>query len=431
MAALNETHDPSRRSWVDAANRAGADFPIHNLPFGVFHRDGERPRGGVAIGDRVVDLAAAAGAKLFSGTAAEAAQAASGSALNDLMALGNGPASALRAQLSDLLREGGRDRARVEVFLVPMNEARLDLPAQVGGFSDFLCSVYHTRRMGGGERPLPPAYQYLPIAYNSRPSSVRVSPEIRRPKGEFRSPDGKVQYGPEPSLDFELECALVIGAGNALGESIPIAQAEAHIFGYCLLNDWSARGIQFWETQPLGPFLGKSFSTSISPWIVTAEALAPFRGPAFPREPNDPPTLPHLALADPATAGLHIGLEAFLLTPRMRARGLAPARLTVTNTRHLYWTFAQMVTHHASNGCNLRPGDLLASGTVSGPTDDSRACIGELNSRGTATIPLPNGESRIWLEDGDEVIFRGRAEKPGHAGIGFGECRGVIVPAEA
>ena len=220
--------------------------------------------------------------------------------------------------------------------------------------------------MGGGERPLPPAYQYLPIAYNSRPSSVRVSPEIRRPKGEFRSPDGKVHYGPEPSLDFELECALVIGAGNALGDSIPIAQAEAHIFGYCLLNDWSARGIQFWETQPLGPFLGKSFSTSISPWIVTAEALAPFRGPAFPRETNDPPTLPHLALADPATAGLHIGLEAFLLTPRMRERGVAPARLTVTNTRHLYWTFAQMVTHHASNGWDLRPGDLFASGTVSG-----------------------------------------------------------------
>jgi fumarylacetoacetase len=432
MPQLDATHDPARRSWVESANRPDSDFPIQNLPWGVFRRAGEPARGGIAIGDRIVDLKAAAAAKLFSGAATEIAQAASAPTLNDAMALGNRAAGALREQLSDLLRADGPERQRLESraheFLVPMSAAAMQLPAAIGAYSDFLSSIFHTGRMGRNN--LPPSYKYQPIAYNSRASSVRVSGEtIVRPKGEYRVAEGDVRYGPEPSLDFELELAVVVGPGNALGAPIPVARAADHIFGYCLLNDWSARGIQRWESQPLGPFSGKSFSTSISPWIVTGAALAPFRVPAFARAAGDPAPFPHLSdAADREEGGLAIALEAHWRTAAMRGRGAAPVRVTRTNADQLYWTFGQMLTHHAANGCNLRPGDVLASGTVSGPTDDSRACIAELNDNATTALALGD-EKRLWLEDGDEIVFRARAERAGHVAIGFGECSGVIGPA--
>ena len=432
MVQLNATHDPTRRSFVAAANAPGTDFPIQNLPFGVFRRGDAAARGGVAIGDRIVDLAVGAKAGLFSGDAAEAARAASGPALNPLFALGARHASALRAQLSDLLRADAPDRSRIEALgdrlLVPMNGAVLELPARIGAFTDFLCSIFHAGRMISG---LPESFKYLPIAYNSRASSVVVSgTKLRRPNGEFRAPGGEVRFGPEPSQDFELELGAFIAAGNALGTPLPIAGAAQEIFGYCLLNDWSARAIQSWETRPLGPFLGKSQGTTISPWVVTAEALAPFRCAAFKRDDGDPKPLPHLySETDQEEGGIDLAMEAYILTPRMRERGEAAARVTATNFKHMYWTFAQMVTHHMSNGCNLQPGDLLASGTCSGPSDDSRACLAELSARGSVDIPLANGEVRRYLADGDEVIFRARAARDGHVAIGFGECRGRIEPA--
>lgn len=432
MPKLDATHDAKRRSWIESANRPDSDFPIQNLPWGVFRNIGETARGGIAIGDRIVDLKAASAAKLFSGEAAEIAQAASAPTLNDAMALGNRAAGALREQLSDLLRGDGPDRSRLEgradAFLVPMSAATMQLPAAIGAYTDFLSSIFHTGRMGRNN--LPPSYKYQPIAYNSRASSVRISGEtIARPKGEYRTAEGEVRYGPEPSLDFELELAVFVGSGNALGAPIPVARAADHIFGYCLLNDWSARGIQRWESQPLGPFSGKSFSTSISPWIVTGAALAPFRVPAFARSAGDPAPFPHLShAADREEGGLGIALEAYWRTAPMRSRGTPSARVTATNADQLYWTFAQMVTHHAANGCNLRPGDLIASGTTSGPTDDSRACIAELNDNATTALTLGD-EKRLWLDDGDEVVFRARAERAGHAAIGFGECSGIIGPA--
>ncbi len=432
MAKLNETHDPKRRSFIAAANAPDTDFPIQNLPFGVFRRGGETARGGVAIGDRIFDLADGVKAGLFTGDGAEAARAAAGPALNPLFALGTRHASALRAQLSELLRADGPEQSRVERMadrlLVPMSAATLELPCHVGAYTDFLCSSFHAGRMASG---LPEPFSYLPIAYNSRASSVIVSgTPVRRPNGEFRTPTGEVRFGPEPAQDFELELALFIATGNAVGTPLHIDSAAQQIFGYCLLNDWSARGIQIWESRPLGPFLGKSQGTTISPWVITAEALAPFRCAAFTRPDGHPKPLPHLfSETDQAEGGIDLALEAFILTPRMRQAGAAPSRVTNTNFKHIYWTFAQMVTHHMSNGCNLQPGDLVASGTCSGPTDDSRACLAELSARGTADIRLANGETRRYLEDGDEVIFRARASRDGCVSIGFGECRGRLEPA--
>jgi fumarylacetoacetase len=438
MARLNQTHDPARRSWVESANRADGDFPIQNLPLGVFRRDGEKPRGGVAIGDRIVDLSAALEAGLFAGEVAEAARAASGPRLNPLLARGNDAAGALRARLSDLLRADGPERARIEAMaervLVPMAAARLELPVEIGGFSDFMMSIYHTERGGRISRPdnpLPANFKSVPIGYNSRASSIRVSGEaVRRPNGQYRDSDGSIAFGPSRWLDFEMEVGVFIGTGNAWGEPIPITAAGDHIFGFCLLNDWSARDLQRWESAPLGPFLAKSLGTTISPWIVTAEAMEPYRIPAFRRAAGDPAPLPYLtSAADQAEGGYDLALEASILTGRMREEGAAPHRVTATSFRHLYWTVAQMVTHHASNGCNLEPGDILASGTVSGPSDESRACMFELSANGKEPVRLPNGETRPWIEDGDEVIFRARAARQGCAAIGFGECRARIAPA--
>lgn len=434
MIQLDRSHDGAARSWEPSANREGTDFPVQNLPLGIFRRRGEPDRAGVALGDFVVDLAVLREAGLLAGDAAAAAAAAAGPTLNPLLAQGRGPARALRLALFDLLGEGGagsgRAKALRERLLVPIAEAELALPAAIGGFTDFLTSADHTLRMG--RNALPPAFTQIPIAYNSRASSVRVSgEEVRRPNGVWREVEGeKVAFGPEPWLDFELELGAFVAGENALGAPIPIEAAADRLFGYCLLNDWSARRIQFLESM-LGPFLGKSLSTTISPWIVTADALLPFAVAARPRPEAERP-LPHLSSADDQEhGGLDIVMDALLSTAAMRARHEPPHRLTRAGFRLMYWTFAQMLTHHASNGCNLRPGDLFGSGTVSGPTDDSRACLAEISQRGTVAFVLPGGEERTWLEDGDEVIFRARASREGFASIGFGECRGRIAPAPA
>jgi fumarylacetoacetase len=432
MARLNATHDPRRRSWIPSANQPETDFPIQNLPFGIFWYAGREPRGGVAIGDCIFDLSAAVEASLFVDHAAQAARAAAGSTLNPLMALGAGPVSALRAGLSDLLREDGPDRRSVEgiadSLLIPMTAAHMQLPATIYNFTDFVCSSFHALRIPRKplDSSLPPVLSHMPVAYHGRASSVRISGgDVCRPNGQSKSPEGSVQFGPSKTLDFELEIGAFIGPGNALGSPIPIERAAAHVFGYCLLNDWSARDVQFWESM-LGPFLSKSLSTTISPWVVTAEALEPFRTPIFRPSPDHPAPLPYLDFAaDRLEGGMDIELEAYVQTSRMRQRGERPARIVTTNFRFAYWSLAQMVAHHTSNGCNLQPGDLLGSGTVSGPTDDARACLLEYES----PLQLPNGEERQYLEDGDEVVLQARARREGYVPIGFGECRALITPA--
>jgi fumarylacetoacetase len=434
MMALDETHDPKRKSWVEAANAPGTDFPLQNLPLGVFRRKGvpEAARGGVAIGDRILDLAAAQRVGLFSGDAASAAAAANGPTLNRLMAMGNGASNALRRALSELLGSENKSRANVEPHLVAMADAELLLPAEIGDFSDFFSSIHHATNAGRAfrpENPLMPNFKYVPVAYHSRTSSIVPSGmNFRRPKGQIRPQGSDAPFlSASRALDCEVELGFYIGAGNAMGETIPIAHAEDHIFGFCLLNDWSARDIQGWESQPLGPFLGKSFGTTISPWIVTKAALEPFRAANEVRAPGDPAPLPHLA--QQGEGGFEIALEALITTPKSREAHAAPMRFALCNARNGYWTVGQMVAHHASNGCNLRPGDLLATGTLSGPLPGTLGCLLEITKRGSEAMKLANGEERRWLEDGDEVIFRARAEKAGAAGIGFGEARGLILPA--
>jgi fumarylacetoacetase len=428
MNVLDSTHDPKHRAWVASAQAPDADFPIQNLPLGVFSRGSGVPRGGVAIGDQVLDLRAALDAGLISGAAAEAAAEPT---LNRLMAMGRPASRDLRAQVSALLAEGSAAASRGDAILAPMAEVAMRLPVAIANFSDFMVSRDHSWRLGATKdaiAPLPPAFDSLPVAYHSRASSVRVSGEpVVRPNGQWKRGDG-VHFGPTEALDYELELAVWLAEENALGVPVPMSRAPARLFGYGLLNDWSARDIQRWEMPPLGPFLAKSLSTSVSPWIVTAEALIPFGIPAAARAAGVAPPLPHLDSAENrARGGLSIAMEVWLLTPRMRAEGGGPARLTATDFATMAWTPAQMVTHHASNGCNLLPGDLLGSGTCSGPTDESRACMAEIIL--TGSIALPSGETRRFLEDGDEVIFRARAHAPGAASIGFGECRATILPA--
>lgn len=434
MVQLNATHDPARRSWVASANLPGAQFPIQNLPFGVFDHDGAR-HAGVAIGDHVVKLSALLEQGLLDGAAARAARACADGRLNGLMALGPQAASALRAALSELLAAHGPHEPQVRMAgaILDMAEVTMTLPCTIGDYSDFLTSLHHTERHGrykGLADPLPPAFKSLPIAYHGRASSIRVSgAAVTRPHGQYRAKDGAVQFGPAPMMDFELELAAFIGQGNALGEPIPVGAAHDHIFGYCLLNDWSAKSIQWWE-QVLGPFLGKSFISSISPWIVTQEALAPFRLPAPARAPGDPAPLPHLhAARDQEEGGIDIALEAWLSTPARRAANEGPLKITSTHLQNLYWTFGQMIAHHTSNGCDLRPGDLLGSGTISGLEDAARACITELTNAGADPLPVGMNEFRTALEDGDEIVLRARAAHGNFVPIGFGECRGRIAPA--
>jgi fumarylacetoacetase len=352
------------------------------------------------------------------------------------MELGPSAWAALRAGLAQLLHAGAGDaRGPVERHLTAIAAAEFSGPVNVRNFTDFFASVFHatnTGRMFRPDNPLLPNYKYVPVAYHSRASSLRVSgTPVRRPCGQTKRADEAVPvYRAARSLDYELELGFYIGQPSMLGTPVPIAAAGAHVFGYCLLNDWSARDIQAWEAQPLGPFLAKNFATTVSPFVVTAAALAPFRTRAFVRPDGDPAPLPHLlAPQDQAEGGLEIVMEVFLLTEKMREAGAAPFRLSCGTFADVYWTVAQMVAHHASNGCNLEIGDLMASGTVSGPQPESRASLLELSQGGREAVRLPNGEERRFLEDGDEVIFRGHCERAGFARIGFGECRAVIEPA--
>jgi fumarylacetoacetase len=432
---LDHTHDSKTKSWLDSANLPGAEFPPQNLPFGIFRRrDSEEvPRVGVAIGDSVLDVVACAANHPFPEPAAQAAVACASSSLNALMELGQPHWTALRQHLHSLLRSDAAQNAARSVVLVPLAEAELLLPAAIGDYTDFYASIFHATNVGSmfrPDNPLLPNYKYIPVGYHGRASSIVPSgTAVRRPHGQIR-PDANAppQFAATRQLDYELEVGFFVGPGNPQSQPIPIDQADSHIFGLCLVNDWSARDVQSWEYQPLGPFLSKSFATTISPWIVTMDALAPFRTGSFSRPENDPQPLPYLFSAlDQRHGGLEITLEVFLRTAKMRNEALQPARVSRGNFRDMYWTIAQMLTHHASNGCNLRPADLLASGTVSGNSKDAWGCLLELTSRGANPLILSSGEERRFLEDGDEVILRGYCEREGFARIGFGECSGKIV----
>lgn len=440
--SINETHDPQLRSWVESANDPQTDFPIQNLPFCIFSRKrphfGELPRPGVAIGDQILDLAACADAEVFEGVVEEATGCLNDMTLYELMSWGPEVSSSLRSQLIELLRadspKAKKNRQKIGQALIRYSDAQLSLPTAIGDYTDFYASVYHATNIGKmfrPDNPLLPNYKWVPIGYHGRASSIVVSDTpVRRPVGQMEGEGGAPAFGSSKVLDYELEVGCFIGAGNEQGHPIKIAAAEDHIFGLCLVNDWSARDVQRWEYQPLGPFLSKSFATTISPWIVTMEALAPFRAAAFARPAGDPQPLPYLnAPENRAHGGFDIKLEVLITTVQMREQGLAPHRLSESNTKDLYWTFAQLLTHHTSNGCNLRPGDLLASGTVSGATKDSQGSLIELTARGTEPINLPSGEERRFLQDGDEVILRGYCEREGFRRLGFGECRSTILSA--
>lgn len=433
---LDETHDEAAVSWVESANRQDADFPIQNLPFAVFRRAGsdELFRGGVAVGGFVLDLAAVRAAGGLGDAAAPALAAAAADRLNGLMALGAVHWSALRHGLFSALKAGSAHRGRLEGALVPQADVEYDLPAAIGDYTDFYSSIHHATRVGEMLRPDNPLmanYKWLPVAYHGRSSSVVVSgTPVRRPVGQWRGVHAEVpSVGPSLRLDYELELGFFVGPGNRMGHPVPVASAEQHVFGACVLNDWSARDIQGWEYQPLGPFLGKNFATSISPWVVTMAALAPFRVP-FTRGVDDPAPLPHLDLGAAAVnAAFDIQLDVCLASGRMRDDHLAGYRLAHSNFRHAYWALAQMVAHHSSNGCNLRPGDLLGTGTISGPGPGELGSMLEVTHGGRDPVTLTTGEPRRFVEDGDSIIMRAWCERPGAKRIGFGTCTGTVLPA--
>jgi len=435
--SINETHDPNLRSWIESANDPNTDFPIQNLPLGVFIRPDcdELPNIGVAIGDQILNLSEVEEQLWSDNFFDDVADACSYESLDMLIILDPGELSELRRRVSRLLRHDNKSDERyiAEGCLIPMSEVQMLVPHDIGDYTDFYASIYHATNIGKmfrPDQPLMPNYKWIPIGYHGRASSIVASgAEIRRPSGQTMADGAEApNFGPSKVLDYELEVGFFVNYGKPLGERIAITEAEEHIFGLCLVNDWSARDIQRWEYQPLGPFLSKSFATTISPWIVTMEALEPFRAPAFSRDISDPQPLPYLDSPQNRERGsFDINLEVLVSTEQMRKQNIAPHRLSASNTKDLYWTFAQMLTHHSSNGCNLRPGDLLASGTVSGATKDSQGCLIELTQRGTQAITLPTGEVRRFLEDGDEVILRGWCERGGFRRIGFGECRGKII----
>jgi fumarylacetoacetase len=418
---IDDTHDPGLKSWVESANEEGCDFPIQNLPFGIFRNRknrNEAPRGGVAIGDQVLDLAAL-GIK-------------TGPTLNGLAAQGRAVWRNLRKELSRGLSTKSPNK-RLSRFLLPLKQAELFLPVAIGDYSDFFTGIHHASNMGrilrpGGES-LMPNYKWVPIGYHGRSSSIVVSgTPVVRPRGQIKPPDAEApSFVPTKRLDYEAELGFVVGPGNRLGKSISIAHSLEHVFGVLLLNDWSARDIQAWEYQPLGPFLAKSFASTVSPWVVTLEALAPYRCPAFPRAFNDPQPLPHLFdEADQRAGGLNIEIEMWLRSAKMKQDKAPAQRLSRASFRDSYWTLAQIVAHQASNGCNLRPGDLLGSGTISGATPDAFGSLMELTTAGKNPLQLPGGETRSFLEDGDEVIQRGRCAREGYVTMGFGEAAGTI-----
>ena len=429
---LNETHDPNARSWVESANERGTDFPIQNLPLGVIDRGKAMTCIAVAIGDQVLDLSEAAESNCVPLIDEITNEALMEEHLNLLMAIGSQRWSKLRRACFEMLREGSEHRANIEKCLVPMSDVHMLAPCVIGDYTDFYASIFHATNVGSmfrPDNPLLPNYKWLPIGYHGRASSIVPSgTAIHRPMGQTKTPDAVTPtFGPSKRLDYELEVGVFVGSGNELGQPIPIAQAEEHAFGLCLVNDWSARDIQAWEYQPLGPFLAKNFATTISPWIVSMEALEPFRVPAFQRPAEDPQPLPYLLHpTDQQRGGIDLTLEVFLSSQSMHEKNIAPHRVSRGNFRDMYWTLAQLITHHASNGCNLQPGDLLASGTVSGPAKESRGCLLEMTWGGREPIQLLSGETRAFLEDGDEVILRGYCERAGAARIGFGGCRGVV-----
>jgi fumarylacetoacetase len=439
MTLLNETHNPQLRSWVASANVDGYDFPIQNLPFGVFRLPGysNQFRVGVAIGDQMVDLTAANASGVFNDAvplAQAAAQACCASSLNMFMALGSEAWSALRLALSRALREGAPQQTALQACLVPQANAEFSVPAHIGDYTDFYTSVHHATNIGKllrPDNPLLPNYKWIPIGYHGRSSSIGISgQQIRRPVSQVMRPGASEPVlAPSARLDYELEVGIFIGPGNALGSPVPIAQAEQHVFGLCLFNDWSARDVQGWEYQPLGPFLSKNFASTLSPWVVTIEALAPYRQ-TWSRDAIDPQPLPYLDSQELRESGaIGIELEVFIQSEVMRSKGMADHRLSHSNFRDAYWSVSQMVAHHTVNGCNLQPGDLLGSGTQSGPGDGEAGSLMELSRGGKQTLMLPSGETRTFLEDGDTVIFRGACTAPGAARIGFGEVRGTLLPA--
>jgi fumarylacetoacetase len=432
---IDATHDPDLKSWVESANQPDADFPIQNLPFAVFRRAGrgESFRGAVAIGDQVLDLGALHSAGAFpGGAAAEALSAAAAPQLNALMSLGRPAWSALRLALAQALRNGSPGRQALETALVPQTEVEFTVPARIGDFTDFYSSIDHATAVGRllrPDNPLLPNYKWVPIAYHGRASSIRVSgARIRRPAGQIVPRPGEPPVlAACRRLDFELELGVFVGPGNALGQPIPVADAEEHVFGLCLLNDWSARDLQAWEYQPLGPFLSKNFATTISPWIVTLDALAPFRVP-WQRPTADPQPLPYLEDGELRRAGaLDIQLEVELQSQAMRERGVPAQRLSRSNFRHAYWAVSQMLAHHSVNGCNLEPGDLLGTGTQSGPDPAEAGSLLELTHGGTQPLTLPGGEARTFLADGDQVTLRAWCATAGRVRIGFGSATGTIV----
>ena len=421
MSALNETHDPALQSWVPSARNARADFPIQNLPFGRFRAAGsaEAFRIGVAIGDQVLDLKATGLIHTDD--------------MNVLMAKAPAERQALRAAISAGLAEGSAEAGEWAKLLLAQSAVEMTVPCRIGDYTDFYTSVHHATTIGKQFRPdnpLLPNYKWVPIGYHGRSSSIGVSgSSFKRPLGQTKAPDAEVpSLGPSRRLDYELELGWFIGQGNAQGEPIDMDRAESHLFGVALFNDWSARDIQGWEYQPLGPFLSKNFASTLSPWMVTMEALAPFRAP-FERAAGDPQPLPYLdSSANRAQGALSITLEVLLQTAKMREAGEAPVRLSRTNTtRAAYWTPAQLVAHHTVNGCNLQPGDLLGSGTLSGPDADEAGSLMELTGSGKQPVALPNGERRSFLEDGDTLILRGWCEREGAVRIGLGECSGTVV----
>ena len=435
---LNQTHDPSARSWVESANAQAGDFPIQNLPFSVFRRknSNEAFRGAVAIGDQLIDLSAWASYAGLNEAAREAAKACGQPVLNTFFSMGPSSWSALRHALFEALHEhaSSGDRAAVKACLVPLSEVEYGLPAQIGDYTDFYTSIHHATNISKllGLSGVGSNFKSLPIGYHGRVSSIGLSgQQFRRPAGQIMLPGEEAPtISPSRKLDYELELGIYIGQGNAAGESIELDRADSHVFGLCLLNDWSARDIQAWEMQPLGPFLAKNFATTVSPWIVTLEALAPFRlSPSRPDTDGRP--LPYLdSHENSATGAIDIELEVWMETARHREENLPASQLSLTSFKHQYWTIAQMVAHHTVGGCNLRPGDLLGSGTISGPGKSEAGALMELARNASAPVTLSTGEKRSYVEDGDAIILRSYCRKPGFARIGFGESRGQVLPAK-
>ncbi|MGH7744605.1 MAG: fumarylacetoacetase [Candidatus Dormibacteria bacterium] len=433
--SLDETHAREATSFVQTANLAQTDFPIQNLPFGVFRAHGEDNCAiGVAIGDSVLDLKAGEATGCLRNLGSEITGACREDSLNKLMSLNAEFRLRLRHRLFNLLHASAESGSReaVEKCLIPLRDSQMQVPASIGDYTDFYASIFHATNVGSlfrPDNPLSPNYKWVPIGYHGRASSIVISgTAIRRPHGQAM-PEKAVApvFGASRGVDYELEIGAYVAGGNVLGKPIPIANAEAHIFGLCLVNDWSARDIQSWEYQPLGPFLSKNFATTISPWVITAEALAPYRCAAFSSPADDPQPLPYLdSEQNRRCGGIDITLEVSLSSARMREQKIPPIRLSRGRFREMYWTIAQLLAHHTSGGCNLRPGDLLASGTISGSEAESSGCLLEITRRGAHRLELPTGEKRIFLEDDDEVIFRAWCEAPHAVRIGFGECKGTL-----